>query len=110
MIDMKKITSFILGCSLIVACQSNTGPTKVAANATPAIRVDAMAVGNGWGYMIVVDGRPFIRQDYIPALAGNQVFKSKADAEKTGLWVADKMKKNERINVTTDILEQLGVK
>jgi len=110
---MRKLTLLLccsLCCSIMFSCQPASNKQPVAANVASSIVVDAIPVDSGWGYMIVVDGKPFIKQDYIPAIAGNQAFKTKEDAEKIGQWVADKMKNNERINVTTNVLKELGIK
>ena len=46
-----------------------------------------------WGYAINVDGKLFIKQESIPAVAGNKHFASKEDAEKTGNLVMNKLLK-----------------
>jgi hypothetical protein len=46
-------------------------------------------------YDIYADGRLLIHQSSIPAMAGNEGFKTKADAEKVAQLVVDKIKKGE---------------
>ena len=45
-----------------------------------------------WGYEILIDKKVFIHQEYIPALEGEQPFKSKKDALKVGRAVMHKIK------------------
>ena len=51
-----------------------------------------------WGYEIYNNGKLFIHQASIPALAGNKGFKTKADAEKVAQLVIDKIKKPARLS------------
>lgn len=48
-----------------------------------------------WIYEIYDKGNLFIRQEYIPAVKGKQVFTSKNDAEKIGNLVVTKLAKDE---------------
>ncbi|MBL7928274.1 MAG: DUF4907 domain-containing protein [Bacteroidia bacterium] len=64
----------------------------------------------GFGYLIKVNGNPFIFQPTIPAVSGNKGFASAEDAEKTGGLVAYKLRNN--INppsVTIAELDSLGI-
>jgi hypothetical protein len=45
-----------------------------------------------WGYEILIDKKVYIHQEYIPALEGNQSFKTKRDALKVGRAVMLKIK------------------
>ncbi len=45
-----------------------------------------------WGYQILNNGNLYINQPYIPAVAGNQGFKSEADASVTAAHVIHKLK------------------
>ncbi len=66
---------------------------------------------NGFGYDIEVDGRVYIHQPYIPAIPGNNGFKSKDDAEKVARLMEYKIKNN-ILPPTIEIkeLDSLGVK
>lgn len=44
-----------------------------------------------WGYQILNNGNLYINQPYIPAVAGNQGFKSEADASTTASLVIHKL-------------------
>lgn len=45
----------------------------------------------GWGYEVKVDNKTFIRQETIPAIAGNRKFLLEQDALKTGNAVMKKL-------------------
>jgi hypothetical protein len=63
-----------------------------------------------FGYNILVDGTPFIRQTSIPAVAGIEGFKTAAQAEKVAQLLIEKMKKSAALPaVSLDELKQLGV-
>ncbi|QNK78689.1 DUF4907 domain-containing protein [Winogradskyella undariae] len=47
-----------------------------------------------WIYEVYEGNNLFIRQEYIPAVKGKQVFKSKEDAEKIGNLVMSKLSNN----------------
>ncbi len=46
----------------------------------------------GWGYDLYVDGKRSIHQPHIPAIAGNNPFKTQADAQRVGDLAALKMR------------------
>jgi hypothetical protein len=48
----------------------------------PSLSVKTFKIGDGWGYDIIVDGQPFIRQDQIPGLPGQVQFVSQQEAWK----------------------------
>ena len=64
---------------------------------------------SGWGYEILVDHKVFIRQEYIPAIAGKKAFLTKEDAMQTAGLVIGKMVKRKPIGITTDDLTALKV-
>ena len=64
----------------------------------------------GWGYEIDVDGKPFIHQDYIPAIQGKKSFKSPEDALKVGQLLLEKMKNKKRPVITVDELKGMSIK
>ena len=53
------------------------------------------APNNTWGYDIYVDKKMMVHQPAIPAMPGNEGFKTKADAEKVAKLVVTKMKSGE---------------
>lgn len=48
----------------------------------------------GWGYVILNNDQPYIRQPHIPAVAGMKGFKTEQDAIKTAEYVIYKLEKN----------------
>lgn len=53
------------------------------------------AANHTYGYDVYADGRLMIKQKSIPAMPGNEGFKTKADAEKVAQLVIGKIKKSE---------------
>ena len=63
-----------------------------------------------WGYDIYMEKRLFIHQPGIPALPGNEGFKTKADAEKVARLVIGKIKKGEMPpSVTLEEMKKIKV-
>lgn len=59
----------------------------------PVYQVIAVEISeSGWGYQILKDGKLIIDQEQIPAIQGNQYFKSEEDALKTGELALKKIK------------------
>lgn len=56
------------------------------------VELRPLRMPTGWGYQILIGGRPFIRQTTIPGVAGNQGFASQAKALKVGSLVVTKIK------------------
>lgn len=55
------------------------------------VEVKPFRVNGGWGYNITVDNKIYIHQPTVPALAGNVLFSTRADAVKTGNLVIKKL-------------------
>jgi hypothetical protein len=52
------------------------------------------AEGNTWGYEVLINDKPYIRQLSVPGVPGNKGFASKNQAEETAKLVADKIRNN----------------
>ena len=78
---------------------------------TPSVHYDLKVVrlDHGWGYEIRKNNKPFIVQDFIPAVAGKKVFADRKSARKTGLLVLGKLRNNQMPAVTVPELKELGV-
>lgn len=64
----------------------------------------------GWGYQLLKDGKLMIEQKHIPAIQGYKGFSTKEDAEKTGSFIIDKIKKGAfPPTVSVEELDSLGV-
>jgi hypothetical protein len=65
---------------------------------------------NTWGYNILVDQKLMISQPSIPAIQGNQGFKTVSDAESVAKLVIEKLKSgNVPPSVTIEELKKLSV-
>ena len=65
---------------------------------------------NYWIYEVYKEDNLFIRQEYIPAAKGKQIFKSKEDAEKIGKMVMTKLSKNMLPGITIVELTNNNIK
>jgi hypothetical protein len=73
--------------------------------------VEVFTTSGGWGYSILNNGKPFIHQPTIPGQPGLVGFASKADAQRVGERVVEKIQQDKAMpTLTNDELRQLGVK
>lgn len=64
----------------------------------------------GWGYDLFVGDKRVIHQDIIPAVPGNNHFRSQADAQKAGDLAAQKMKQSGSLpTITIHDLDSLKI-
>lgn len=64
----------------------------------------------GFGYDIIANGKPYIHQPHIPAIAGNRGFATEAAAKKAGEFILTKIRKNIMPpSVSKEELDSLGV-
>lgn len=94
--------------------QSNTGNTASASSNGMEVKTfevkDSAGRSQGWGYDIYVKGKKTIHQPIIPAVPGNNSFKTENDAQKVGLFAADKMLKEGALpTILIKELDSLGV-
>ena len=67
--------------------------------------------GEGFGYDIYIDGKRYVHQPNIPAVAGNRGFSTEADAQKTAAFVAYKIIHNIMPpSVSVEELDSIGIK
>ena len=79
------------------------------ANAEITIKI-IPAANKTFGYEILLNGRPLVRQLSIPALPGNDGFATKGSAQKVADFVVKKIRNNEMPpTVTIEDLNSLGV-
>jgi hypothetical protein len=64
------------------------------ANAQISIKI-IPSINKTFGYDILVKGKPLIHQPNIPAMPGNEGFKTKKSAQKVAEFVVKKIRKNE---------------
>lgn len=68
------------------------------------------SLNNTWGYEILIDNKLIIHQSSIPALSGNDGFKSKEAAQKVADLVITKIKKGEMPpSITIEELKKLNI-
>lgn len=98
------------------AGQSNTAASQMPQIHSDNIETKVFEVkdnsgkAKGWGYDIYVDGKKMIHQPIIPAVPGNDAFKTEEDAKKIGTLAAGKMKKTGSLpTVTVEELDSLGI-
>lgn len=65
---------------------------------------------NGWGYRIFQNDQLFIDQPFIPVVAGNQPFKTEADAKKTARVICEKLKDGQLPTITLHDLQEMQIK
>ena len=64
---------------------------------------------SGWGYEILVGGKIFIHQQFIPAIAGKKAFLTREDAMKTASLVIKKLVGNQPPAITCNDLDSLKI-
>ena len=118
---MKKMITFSVSVFFIVFVQAQQQPQQPENNAAkfPAAGTYANtkltykiidAPNKTFGYDVYADYKLMIHQNSIPALPGNEGFKTKADTEKVALPVIDKIRKGEMPpTVSVDELKELKV-
>jgi hypothetical protein len=57
-----------------------------------AFKLDSL---NAWGYEILINGKTYIHQEFIPALEGEKRFNTREDALKVGQSVLKKIRKKQ---------------
>ena len=116
---IKKKGIFIVGIVLIaviittlvyhpVSPGSKTTGTS-AIKESPIVSLKVYEVNNGWAYKVMVNNASFIVQEQIPGIAGQKAFQSKADAEKCGKLVVQKIKKQQFPALSKAELDSLGI-
>jgi hypothetical protein len=73
------------------------------------VEPQAIQTSTGWGYNILVDGKPYIHQEIIPAITEKQGFRTKEDALLVARRVIEKIKTNQLPTITLDDLKELGI-
>lgn len=73
------------------------------------LELRAIPVKNGWGYDILQDGHPWCHQDYIPAVTGYRLFRTKEDALAAGQIVYDKAIAGKMPDITEEEMRNKGI-
>jgi len=68
--------------------------TEVSPYLNSDIQVKTFQGEKGWGYDITIDGTTYVHQPSIPALSGDDGFKTEADAKNVANLMVEKIRKN----------------
>jgi len=111
---MKKIYSYItvfvvisIVTILFYKFQNSTIDKKVVNETVYSLQVKEK--DSFWIYEVYNNDALFISQEYIPAVKGKQVFKTKLDAEKIGKLVVSKLEKNMFPKINKDDLNKNNI-
>jgi hypothetical protein len=66
-------------------------------------------VAGGWGYNVLVDHKVFIHQQFMPAVQGYKVFRSKEDAEKIANFQIHKLMNKKVPAISVKDLDSLHI-
>ncbi|MBN1414574.1 MAG: DUF4907 domain-containing protein [Bacteroidales bacterium] len=100
----KKCTPTIRIIALLAACM--VACTKISSE---SYVLHVVKHEQGWGYEICKNKKPFIYQEYIPAIEGRIPFSDKNSARKTGKRVLKKLRNHQSPTITRTELVEMGV-
>ena len=106
MMNMIKYIKFIIALLIIIILLFTV---VIIRNSTSYYKLEIIQLETGWGYKISKDNKPFIYQEYIPAIEGNLRFPDENSAMKTGLLVFNKLKNHECPFITKKELISLEI-
>ena len=114
--DSKSLQSETVPVSVPPLSHVNSTPTQFPQIQSNTIELkifevkDSTGKSKGWGYDIYVDNKKMIHQPIIPAIPGNNAFRTEKDAQKTGQLAVEKMKKTGSLpTLSVTELDSLGV-
>jgi len=76
---------------------------------SPKINYHLFKVEKGWGYEISIKNRKFIRQETIPAIAGDKGFSSSDEAEKVAKLVMQRLTNKQNPAIRKSDLIELNI-
>lgn len=102
---------YILFIIILVSCSSENEKFSVEITTEKQYTVETFFTNEiGWGYIILLDNKAYIKQPHIPAVSGKLGFSSKQKAEKTAVFVIYKIKQGILPpSVNMQELDSLGV-
>lgn len=93
------------------ACSDRSAKDQSRPDAGKTVTVSVKAFtsdhGKTWGYEILENRKIYIHQQFIPALEGDQPFRSKKDALKVGRAVLQKIKNRQSPALTAEEVRKL---
>ncbi|NSL90432.1 DUF4907 domain-containing protein [Chitinophaga solisilvae] len=78
-------------------------------DASPQLAVETFPAHDGWGYKVLINGKPYIYQDIIPGMAGNRAFVSRTEALRAGHAVMEKIAQHKNPAITQEDLKKLQI-
>jgi Domain of unknown function (DUF4907) len=97
------ITALLVCFAVIFFSRQKTPDRKI------YVHAEAVQTVYGWGYNILADDKIYIKQEFIPGVAGKLGFKSREDALKVGNLVVKKISLNQSHSVSASELDSLGI-
>ncbi|WP_212006420.1 DUF4907 domain-containing protein [Chitinophaga sp. HK235] len=94
---------------LLLIVARHRKPASAQQDGMVQLTVVPFEINGGWGYKVMMDNKPYIYQDVIPGVAGNQAFHSKEDAQRVGNLVLEKMMQHKLPAVTLTELMKMQV-
>lgn len=101
----KPLAAFAALCLLLTAC-AKEGRDQPAAS---PFHVTTFKWEQGWGYIIAIHGKNYIRQPYIPAISGKHAFRTEQDALKSGHYVCGLIRQRQMPALRVSDLQKLGI-
>lgn len=92
----------LLAACLLFAIFRHTSPAG-------KVKVNTYRVPDGWGYRIVMNGKVYIDQPFIPVIPGRKAFPDKRSASRTGRLVKQKLIHRQLPTLTMEDLSELGL-
>ncbi len=106
---------FLFVLILVVGCQQSSEqkkdqPISTVVEKQPSELTDSLFKTEiGWGYDILLNGKPFIHQPHIPGISGNKGFDSEGKAQKAADFIKFKIKNKIMPPSVTEIeLDSIG--
>ncbi len=91
----------------------NGSATKIKSSKVPqydSLTYKVYKVDGGWGYDVLINGKVYIHQPFIPAVQGGFPFRTREDARKVAILVIEKlMTRRGMPRVKVEELQELGV-
>lgn len=88
--------AMMIAASIILVSKHNK---NAGSNMLPVV-VQSLKMPDGWGYELLLNNKPYIRQDYIPAIPGYKRFQTEAEALLIANKVVEKLKQGHTPTIT----------
>jgi len=106
---IRKIYSLIAIAALLISFAVIFFIKKQERNQKVFIYAEPIQTVYGWGYNIIAADKVYIKQEYMPAVAGKRGFQSAADAMLVGNLVVRKITENKIPAISVHELDSLGL-